>query len=286
MQDSAVPLDPLQVVAVTVALVYGPSRPTRQHIVHFRRGQTHCAGASDACRNMREKRVGKTDLQRFDALARQPRQQRSHAARDIKTDPTCGDDPACARIECGYAANRKAIPPMRVGHRIRRAYDAGQACNVADLFEHFVVHALDQPTVAENDAGHAHAVARVNMPFEFAVTGLLAEFGLIVSGPRFMKGMAGLGCPNFIDFYRRGACFIINTHDEPDSHGLSGRVVLVSTRRSSADDPRQRFFQQTPIRRTLGVAALGQVEQFASHGWQPSRVRKSDQIEVRPFTLH
>ncbi len=55
------------------------------------------------------------------------------------------------------------------------------------------------------------------------------EFKGRACGPRFMKGMARPGCPNFIDFYRRGACFVLNIYDEPDLYGLSGRVVLVST---------------------------------------------------------
>jgi hypothetical protein len=80
----------------------------------------------------------------------------------------------------------------------------------------------------------------------------------------------------------------MSTYEKPALFGrFRARIKIgVDLASSGTNDPSQRFFQQAPIRHTLGVGALGQVVQLAPHSRQIGRLWKSDQIEVRPLILN
>jgi len=57
-------------------------------------------------------------------FALQIREQGAHAAGDVESNAACGNDSAGFGVECGYAADGKTIPPMRVWHGKRCVHDA------------------------------------------------------------------------------------------------------------------------------------------------------------------
>ena len=91
-------------------------------------------------------------------------QHRAHATGDIESHASSRDDATPRRIECRYAADRKAIPPVRIGHRIGSTDNAGEHCDICDLRKDFVIHATNEVLVRIDDRRHAHPAGWLNPP--------------------------------------------------------------------------------------------------------------------------
>ncbi len=157
-------LDAIEVRHVAVALLDGPARAAAQHVRHPAVVEPNAAGAADAGRNSREQFVGECRPQPFQVSGTQIGHQRPDPAGDVEADTARRDNAARVRVERGDAADRKAITPVGVGHRICGADDARECRDVAELFVDLVVEILHQRAVSEQDAGHAHAAPRLDSP--------------------------------------------------------------------------------------------------------------------------
>ena len=79
----------------------------------------HLPGAAHARGDGVEQRIGELLLQWRDVTACQPGVQASHAARDVEADTTRRDHPILVGIERSHAADRKAVAPVSIRHRVR-----------------------------------------------------------------------------------------------------------------------------------------------------------------------
>jgi hypothetical protein len=92
----------------------------------------------------------------------------AHAAGDVETDTAGRDDPACVGVECGHAADRKAVAPMGIRHRIGGAEDARQGGDVGGLLQHLLVHVANQGLGRVEHHGHPHRTLRRDAPLRVA----------------------------------------------------------------------------------------------------------------------
>jgi len=94
---------------------------------------------------------------RFDIGEIETGAQGAHPAGDIETDPAGRDD---------TAADREAVAPVGVGHRIRRRDDSRQAGDVGHLLGDLVVHRFQQFARREDHPRHPHAAGGRQFPFK------------------------------------------------------------------------------------------------------------------------
>ncbi len=157
-------LDALEILRPSVAAIDSPARPAAEHRVHLRRSEPQRAGAAHACRYARKQRVRQQSLHRLDLRAREPGQQRAHAAGNVETHAARRHDAALIGVEGGHPADRKAVSPMRIRHRKRCLDDARQRGDVGDLLGDLVVHSPDQRLVRIDDPRHPHLPGLRQLP--------------------------------------------------------------------------------------------------------------------------
>src|SRR5213594_964110 len=116
--------DAVEVSPGTVAALDGPLRAAGQHRVHLFPVQVQTAGAPDAGRNMPEQHVSQAFFHRGNVVYRQTRAERPDPAGDVEPHAPGGQDAASVGIEGGDAADRKPVPPVRVGHGVGGPDDA------------------------------------------------------------------------------------------------------------------------------------------------------------------
>jgi hypothetical protein len=153
---AAVFLDAIEIGLGPVAAFDGPPCAALEHGVELAVVQVNPAAAADACRHTAGQLVREVTLDRLDRVGSQSRAQGADAARDIEPDAARRHDAALLRIERCHAANRKSVPPVRIGHGVRRALNARQHGDVGDLLTDFLVHVTDERLGRVDHAGHAH----------------------------------------------------------------------------------------------------------------------------------
>ena len=163
-RHAAVFLDPVEVRGRAVALLDGPAGAARQHRIHLRASEVQPPDAADAGGHAPRQLVGQLFLEWIDILTREARVQRPHATRNVEAHATGRHHAAAIRIERRDAANRKAVSPMRVRHRVRRPLDPRQHRDVGDLFVYLRVHLAHEPFGRVDDPGHAHGSMRIDPP--------------------------------------------------------------------------------------------------------------------------
>jgi hypothetical protein len=156
--DCAPVLAERQIVRLAEAMRDGVRRALTQNAVEFgRAGRRQHAAAPHPARDGlveagHEAVHARRGLGPGDGRGEQP-----HAARDVEADPAGRDHAALGRVRGGHAADREAVTPVQVRHRVGRLDDAGQGGDVGHLLQRLVRGPLGQQGVGgEDNAGHAH----------------------------------------------------------------------------------------------------------------------------------
>ena len=159
-RHAAALLDALQILGAAVALRDRPMRAAREHASISIASSRICPvlpSPRGSCDTDCRARLPCTAPNR---CRLRPVSKRAHAAGDVEADTAGRHDAARIGIEGRDAADRKAVAPMGVGHRIGGVDDARQARDIADLLEDLVVHLGDQPLVAVKHGRHTHRALR------------------------------------------------------------------------------------------------------------------------------
>ena len=80
-----------------------------------------------------------------------------------KPTPPAETTPPCVGIEGRDAADREAVAPVRIGHRVGCPHDPGQRRDIDRLLIDLVVHVADQLFVRVDDGRHAHGAVRLDL---------------------------------------------------------------------------------------------------------------------------
>jgi len=163
-------LDALEVLDPAVADLQCPARATGKHRVGVFWREPQRAGAAESRRDALVERVGELALHAAQLFGFEAGEKRAHAAGNVEADATRGDHAAVIGIERGDAADRKAVAPVRVGHRERRLDDARQRGDVGNLLGDLIVHRADQCLVGVDHAGNAHLSRARQLPLALAST--------------------------------------------------------------------------------------------------------------------
>lgn len=171
-RHAAALLDAPEVGGFAEASRHRPARPAGEHRVYLPGRQVQRSGAAEAGGDAYIQQVREPHAHRLEVGAPQAGVERAHAAGDVETDPACRHHTAVLGIEGRDPADRKAVSPMGIRHRIRGADDARQHRDLGDLLVDLVVHRRDQLARREDHRGHTHRAPRPHPPFEI---GLLFE---------------------------------------------------------------------------------------------------------------
>jgi hypothetical protein len=92
--------------------------------------------------------------------------QKANPAPDVVADAARGDH-ALGDVERRDSADRKAVAPVDVRHRVGRAHDAREAGNVPDLLERVLeLTRLDHAPARKDPARHPHRRPLLELPFK------------------------------------------------------------------------------------------------------------------------
>ena len=156
----------LEVGARSEAALDGPAGTVAQDVTELGLGRVEAstpprAGGNRARELLQQRRQAVAGIFDPNVRAQQP-----HAARDVVADSAGRDDPV-VHAERGDAADREAVAPVNVGHRIRRLDDPRQAGDVAHLLQGVVelppLHGLAS---GKYPAGNAHRGLLLELPLE------------------------------------------------------------------------------------------------------------------------
>src|SRR5271167_1127691 len=117
-RDAAMLLDPVEVLGAAVALPDRPTRAAFEHAIHLDLVEHDLSRAAHTGGDRAEEAVRQCLFAGLQVLPLETRQQGADPAGDVEPDAAGRDDSSPIGVEGGHTADREAVAPMRVRHRI------------------------------------------------------------------------------------------------------------------------------------------------------------------------